>query len=99
MVHFSLSGLIPWFIRSAFIPDLKTVLTVLAILAAIGSPFIWAGEIKAENVGQNKDIESNANDILKQERRIDALVSDIGVLKSGMNALLINHGINPDKLK
>lgn len=66
--------------------------TIMALLASVGAPFIWAGNLKATNAVQDTEIE-NLKETVRETK------DNLRELNKKLDALLINNGINPDKLK
>lgn len=68
------------------------LLTVAALVAAIAAPIVWAGQINSANAVQDIKISALQDNYLKLETKIEET-------NAGINALLIEHGINPTTLK
>ncbi len=70
---------------------IHSLLSIAALLSAVGVPIFWASGLQATNTIQDNDISSlkTANADLKD---------DVKELRKGMNALLLKNGINPEAL-
>ena len=66
--------------------------TIVALIAGIGTPFIWGGNIKAVNDVQNVKIQT-------LEQSTAETRGELKELNKKLNALLIKSGIDPDKIK
>lgn len=68
---------------------------VISLVASIGVPFVWVGNVKGEIESKNnvQDVQITTLQATTQETR-----EDIKEIRRGLNALLLKEGINPDKL-
>lgn len=65
---------------------------VVGLIASVGAPFLWAGDIKAKDAVQDVKI-------LTLEETTKETKDNIKEVNKKIDALLWKNGINPEKIK